>query len=104
MFDLVLNLPDGEDLDLSVLKVNANEFAKRITGDELYEPIRDELKAKCIIEIKGASEAPKAVEAPAPELTKSDKKAADKAAKQADKQAKDAAKEAEKTANEAAKA
>ncbi len=96
MFDLVLNLPDGEDLDLSILKANANEFAKRITKDEEYESIRDELKAKCIIEIKGAPEPAKPVEAPAPEPTKADKKAAEKAAKEADKQAKDAAKEAEK--------
>lgn len=53
MLDLVLNLPDGENLDLKALKANANDFAARVTGDDNYEEVRDELKQTCIIELKG---------------------------------------------------
>ena len=60
MFDLVLNLQDGEELDLQALKVNANEFAKQVTGDDTYDGVRDQLKAKCLIELKGAPAAPTA--------------------------------------------
>jgi F-type H+-transporting ATPase subunit alpha len=58
MFDLVLNLPDGEDIDLTALKLNANEFAAKITKDEEFDAVRDQLKAKCLIEIKGGPEKP----------------------------------------------
>ncbi len=53
MLDLVLNLPDGEDIDLNALKLHSNEFGKQVTGEDTYESIRDQLKAKCLIEIKG---------------------------------------------------
>lgn len=53
MFDLVLNIQDGENLNLSVLKSNANEFAAQVTSEETYEGVRDKLKAKCLIELKG---------------------------------------------------
>lgn len=64
MFDLVLNLQDGEELDLQALKVNANEFAKQITSDEAYDGVRDQLKAKCLVELKGAPAAAPAPPAP----------------------------------------
>ncbi len=54
MLDLVLNLGDGEELDLNALKLNANEFAKKIRKDEDYDSVRDELKAKCLVELMGA--------------------------------------------------
>ncbi len=57
MFDLVLNIADGEDLDLNSLKLNVSEFAAKITKDEEFDSIRDQLKVKCIVEIKGAPEA-----------------------------------------------
>ncbi|MEK7594450.1 MAG: sodium-transporting two-sector ATPase [Patescibacteria group bacterium] len=57
MFDLVLNMADGEELDLSNLKLNVSEFAAKITKDEEFDAIRDQLKVKCIVEIKGVSEA-----------------------------------------------
>ncbi len=53
MFDLVLNLPDGEELNLDALKLNSNEFAKQVTSDEAYDGVRDELKAKCLVVLKG---------------------------------------------------
>lgn len=54
MFDIVLNLEDSEDLDLSALKLGVNEFASRITKDEDYEGVRNLLKDKYLIRLKGA--------------------------------------------------
>lgn len=103
MFDIVLNMQDGEDVDLSALKISVGEFAARITKDEEYDAIRDELKAKCLVEIKGVPEPAKPADSAAPaadapatppkELTKEEKKAAEKAAKEAEKKAKEQEKE-----------
>ena len=71
MLDLVLNLPDGEELDLKALKLHVAEYAVKVSKDEDYEPMRDQLKAKCLVELKGApgtKESDKAAE-----TTKSDK-------------------------------
>lgn len=57
MLDLVLNLPEGENLDLNALKLHVNEFAPQIAKDEDYDGVRDRLKAKCIIELKGVDDA-----------------------------------------------
>jgi F-type H+/Na+-transporting ATPase subunit alpha len=54
MLDIVLNLEDGASLDLSSLKLNAREFAAKVTSDDQYDTVRDQLKAKCIVELKGA--------------------------------------------------
>lgn len=48
MFDLVLNLADGEQLDLTALKANAIEYAAKITKDEEFDSVRDQLKAICL--------------------------------------------------------
>lgn len=53
MLDIILNLEDGNKLDISALKLNVQEYAAKVTGDEDYEKIRDELKAKSLIEVKG---------------------------------------------------
>ena len=58
MFDLVLNLGDGENLDLNALKLSVGEFAAQITKDEDYERVRDQLKAKCLVELKGVPKNP----------------------------------------------
>lgn len=55
MFDIVLNLEDSEDLDLSVLKLSVNEFAARITKDEEYDNVRDLLKDACLVKLKGVT-------------------------------------------------
>jgi F-type H+-transporting ATPase subunit alpha len=55
MLDLVLNLEDGVTLDVSALKLNVNEFAPKVTSDDVYESIRDQLKAKCVTALKGAA-------------------------------------------------
>ena len=80
MLDLVLNLPDGENLDLNSLKTNANDFGARVTGDDDYETIRDELKTEALIELKGAStHAPETVTAPPAADQTADKKEASEA-------------------------
>jgi F-type H+/Na+-transporting ATPase subunit alpha len=62
MLDLVLNLEEGLKLDVDTLKSNVREFAERITKDEEYDAIRDELKANSLIQEKKAP----AEEKPAP--------------------------------------
>jgi len=84
MMDLILNLPDGEELDLNALKLNANEAAAQVTGDENYEAARDQLKTKCLIQLKGAPK-PAAESAPAPETPAADDKADKKDDKKDDK-------------------
>lgn len=92
MMDLILNLPDGEELDLNTMKLHANELAAQITGDDNYEAIRDQLKATSTIELKGAPAStppPEAAKPAEPELSDNDRKKADKeAAKVAKKAAK----------------
>jgi F-type H+-transporting ATPase subunit alpha len=63
MFDLVLNLEDGKDLDINAMKASVGEFASKITKDEDYDKVRDQLKAKCVIQLR--QPAPQAVAAPA---------------------------------------
>jgi F-type H+-transporting ATPase subunit alpha len=106
MFDLILNLADGEELDLNALKLSAAEFAARVTGDENYDAIRDELKAKCVVALKGApsAEAKPPEDTPPPEDNRSDKdkakdaKEAEKAQQKQDKQDKEAEKKEAKEA------
>jgi F-type H+/Na+-transporting ATPase subunit alpha len=52
MLDLVLNKADTDTLDVGVLKKEAPEFAKKITKDEEFDKVRDELKKKCMVELK----------------------------------------------------
>jgi F-type H+-transporting ATPase subunit alpha len=54
MLDIILNLTDTESLDISALKLNVVEYAAKIKSDEEYDKVRDELKAKSIVELKGA--------------------------------------------------
>jgi len=48
MFDLLLNLKQGEKLDLSLLKLKVNEAAATILKEENYESVRDLLKEQCV--------------------------------------------------------
>ena len=48
MLDIVLNVEDGAKVDTSSLKLHANEYATKITSDEQFDAIRDELKALCV--------------------------------------------------------
>jgi F-type H+-transporting ATPase subunit alpha len=107
MMDLILNLPDGEELDINAMKLSANEAAGQVTAEENYEAARDWLKAKSIIELMGAPK-PAVAEAPKPEepkLSEKDQKKADKeAAKLAEQKVKDDEKAAKEVAKQAEKA
>lgn len=102
MLDIILNIEDDKKLDISALKLNVAEYAAKVTSDEVYEQVRDELKAKSLIELKGASgsEAPPAVPAPsgdsAPAATEDDKKEHSKEDKKHDKHAEKEHEEAKK--------
>jgi F-type H+/Na+-transporting ATPase subunit alpha len=52
MMDIILNLEDDKQLDISALKLNVKEYAAKIQNDEQYAKVRDELKAKSLMEIK----------------------------------------------------
>jgi len=52
MMDIVLNQADGETIDISNLKTNVAEYAAKVTKDEEYDSVRDELKKKSMVELK----------------------------------------------------
>ena len=58
MLDIILNLEDNAELDVSSLKLNVHEFAQKVTKDEDFDSVRDQLKAKCLVEIKGLQGVP----------------------------------------------
>jgi F-type H+/Na+-transporting ATPase subunit alpha len=64
MFDLVLNLAPGQDLDINSMKANVSEFASKVTKEEDYEKVRDQLKAKCLLQPRPVA-VPAAQKAPA---------------------------------------
>ncbi|HSX47049.1 MAG TPA: hypothetical protein VLF87_03630, partial [Patescibacteria group bacterium] len=74
MLDIVLNLTDGETIDVSALKLNVLDYAPKVTGDDNYEQVRDELKAKTVVELKGAPSKPPG-EVPPPDASGGDKPA-----------------------------
>src|ERR1700741_2609991 len=47
MLDIVLHSDTNVALDISNLKLNVTDAAAKVTSDDLYEKIRDELHAKC---------------------------------------------------------
>lgn len=65
MFDLILNGVDGENIDLNALKLNVRDFASKITKEEDYASVRAELKAKCLVQLKGAPDVNPVEAAPA---------------------------------------
>jgi F0F1-type ATP synthase alpha subunit len=95
MFDIVINLEDGQEIDLDSLKLHVAEYAVKIKSDEDYEKVRDELKAKCLIEIMGAPK-PAAVTPPADTPQEPPKNKDDKHDKKEEKHDKKHEKEAEK--------
>ncbi|CAN5705884.1 F0F1 ATP synthase subunit alpha [soil metagenome] len=56
--DIVLNVVEGETLDMSNLKLNLAEFASKIQAEEDYDKIKVALKEKCLVYLKGAPEKP----------------------------------------------
>jgi F-type H+/Na+-transporting ATPase subunit alpha len=47
MLDIVLNVEPGAKVNVSELKLNVNDYVGKVTGDDVYEKVRDELKTKC---------------------------------------------------------
>ena len=52
MLDIVLNVADGEVVDLDALKLHVKEYAAKITDDSQFDSVRDQLKAACKVELK----------------------------------------------------
>lgn len=52
MLDIVINLEEGAKLDVDTLKTNVREYADKIQKDEDFDAVRDQLKAKSVMEIK----------------------------------------------------
>lgn len=70
MFDIALNLEDGVELDVGTLKHNVAEYAAKITGEDKYDAVRDELKTTCVVKSKTPAKAPAAAK-PSPTGAKS---------------------------------
>ncbi|MBP7857893.1 hypothetical protein KA016_02420, partial [Candidatus Saccharibacteria bacterium] len=66
MLDIVLNLEDGAVLDINALKLNANDFAKKVEKDEDYQKVHDMLAGECV------KNAPKPVDTKEPTADKPD--------------------------------
>jgi F-type H+-transporting ATPase subunit alpha len=49
MFSIVLDLKDEEKISINDLKEKVHEAAKQITSDELFDKVRDQLKAACLV-------------------------------------------------------
>jgi F-type H+-transporting ATPase subunit alpha len=102
MLDIILGLEDNVDLDVSNLKINVREYAAKVTKEEDYEKVREELKAKCVVELKGVTPAAPAMPTPPPasdqgsEPPKDENKDKDKKEKDDKKEDKDKDKEKEK--------
>lgn len=45
MVDIILNLSEGQQVDITRLKASVNEYAAKVTDDKMYSKVRDELKA-----------------------------------------------------------
>lgn len=73
VFDIILGLADGEEIDVNALKKKAVEMAPKVTKDEEFDAIRDQIKATCLTAQAPAPVAEEA-EPPTPEPGKEDKK------------------------------
>lgn len=80
MMDIVLNLENKATLDIPKLKNLVAEYAKKVTSDEQYEAVRDELKQACAtLPVTEAAKEEKAKEAPIAEDKSDTKASADEA-------------------------
>jgi len=52
MLDIVLNADDSKVLDMKSLKANVSEYAAKLTKDEEFEPVRDQLLNASSAELK----------------------------------------------------
>jgi F-type H+/Na+-transporting ATPase subunit alpha len=80
MLDIVLNSENPDALDVAALKVKSKEFAEKVTSDEVYDGLRDQLTAATSKGgAKPADPATAAKPAEGQEATKPDDKKDDKA-------------------------
>jgi F-type H+-transporting ATPase subunit alpha len=70
MFDVILNLGELDQIDVSGLKLNANKFAEKIKKEEDFDKVRNEYKDACTIGSKAK-----------PDIKKEEAKASEVAAK-----------------------
>ena len=87
MMDIVINLANGERIDIEKLKLHAAEYSKKITKDEEFDKVRDELKALVLTKKadKPPEEKPAEGAAPAVESKEEPKKGDKKDEKKEDK-------------------
>jgi F-type H+-transporting ATPase subunit alpha len=52
MLDIIVNLGEGQVLDIFALKSSVNDYASKIKKDTDYDIVRDELKARTLMELK----------------------------------------------------
>jgi F-type H+-transporting ATPase subunit alpha len=52
MLDIAVNLKENEILDVNAMKLEVNSVAELVKKDEDYEKVREELKAKSLLELK----------------------------------------------------
>jgi F-type H+-transporting ATPase subunit alpha len=97
MMDIVIHLEKGEAIDVEKLKLHASEYAKKITKDEEFDKVRDELKA-IVLTKKATPPEPSPAEAAAPpeaDPKKDDKKESKKDKKHQEEEKKEEAKKPE---------
>jgi len=75
MMDIILNLEDGAEVDITAMKLAVAEFAPKVTKDEEFDAVRDELKKKCVTLPEKPAE-----EVPSPPVETKDEKKEDKKA------------------------
>ncbi|HSX33626.1 MAG TPA: sodium-transporting two-sector ATPase [Candidatus Saccharimonadales bacterium] len=107
MLDICLNMQPGEQIDIEAMKKLANDYGKKlgdrdgIDKDEVFNPVRDELKKKCLVELKGPAPTKPAAGGTAPaadskaEAKPEDKDKVDKQEDKKDEPAKEAGKSQE---------
>ena len=66
MLDIALNLEDGVELDVDLLKHNVPEYAAKLTDEGQYAEIRDQLKGTCLVKAKSPPKAPQDPAQPQP--------------------------------------
>lgn len=77
MMDIVLNLEDNVTLDLPKLKNSVAEYASKVTSEEQFDAVRDELKKSCVVQLMGVDTVKKPNDAENSESAKSDEEKKD---------------------------
>lgn len=62
MMDIALNLEDNAKLDIPKLKNSVNEYAQKITSDEQYDAVREDLKKLAVVQLMGSESDKKAAQ------------------------------------------